>query len=929
MVTPWKFIDSNGTFELAAPHHSSYLYFPLVNEAGMMSAITPQLHGDAKAGQHTFLIPPATAEDLHNTRPDRNFWFYIEGTGAWSATGNSAVQNAQRFSGADREEVTLHAGFLWHKVIRQNKNIGLRAEITNIVPPTSDQVELMQVRITNISDHIINFTPTAAIPIYGRSADNLRDHRHVTSLLHRIKCIDHGILVHPTLSFDERGHHPNHLTYAVLGVEGDGKPPLGYFPLVEDFIGEGGSLDWPEAAVQPLHNYVPVGQLFEGYEAIGALRFEDVELPPGRSCTYTLILGILPDSQDANHLINTYGSQIKFDDWLEKTKVYWQSKLANLAFQTSDHQFDLWLKWVSLQPTLRRLFGNSFLPYHDYGRGGRGWRDLWQDILALLIMETRQVDHQLFENFAGVRLDGSNATIISGRPGEFKADRNNILRVWMDHGVWPLLTTKLYIDQTGDLAFLLRDQVYFKDHSIERAQAVDTDWEPSQGIQQRTAAGKNYRGSVLEHLLVQHLTVFFNVGEHNHIKLEGADWNDGMDMAAQRGESVAFTAMYAGNLRQIGQLALELQKLGHESVELAIELIPLLDTFGDKIDYNSVTARQQRLKEYFASLRHTISGKKVLVALSVLASDLDTKAEWMVAHIRTQEWISNREGYSWFNGYYDNDGQRLEGDHKNGVRMTLTGQVFTLMGGIATDTQAEAILQAAEHYLFDESVGGYRLNTNFNEVLLNMGRCFGFAFGHKENGAMFSHMAVMYAYALYKRGFGREAYRVLDLIYRQSANFQVSRMYPGLPEYFSARGRGMYTYLTGSASWYLLTLLTQAFGVHGLLGDLALNPKLVSKQFDGAGNASVQTWFAERQIKITYHNPGLLDYGEYAIENVTLDGDRLPAVKHGDGIRIPRDVITSLNPGRLHLLIVRLTVVNYTTGMSRSRETSNSVGSKE
>jgi len=215
MVTPWKFIDSNGTFELAAPHHSSYLYFPLVNEAGMMSAITPQLHGDAKAGQHTFLIPPATAEDLHNTRPDRNFWFYIEGTGAWSATGNSAVQNAQRFSGADREEVTLHAGFLWHKVIRQNKNIGLRAEITNIVPPTSDQVELMQVRITNISDHIINFTPTAAIPIYGRSADNLRDHRHVTSLLHRIKCIDHGILVHPTLSFDERGHHPNHLTYAV------------------------------------------------------------------------------------------------------------------------------------------------------------------------------------------------------------------------------------------------------------------------------------------------------------------------------------------------------------------------------------------------------------------------------------------------------------------------------------------------------------------------------------------------------------------------------------------------------------------------------------------------------------------------------------------------------------------------------------------
>ena len=45
----------------------------------------------------------------------------------------------------------------------------------------------------------------------------------------------------------------------------------------------------------------------------------------------------------ANRLVNIYGSQIKFDHWLEKTTVYWQGKLANLAFQTNDRQFDLWL----------------------------------------------------------------------------------------------------------------------------------------------------------------------------------------------------------------------------------------------------------------------------------------------------------------------------------------------------------------------------------------------------------------------------------------------------------------------------------------------------------------------------------------------------------------------------------------------------------
>lgn len=909
MVQPWRFIDRSGAFELPAPHRSSYLYFPLVNEAGMMSAVTPLLHGDIKAGQHAFLTPPVSVEDLHNTRVARNFWVHIPGIGVWSATGNSAAQIALNFTGQDDEDVALKAGFLWHQVVRNNPVLGLRAEITNFIPASGDQVELMRVHITNTSDHPIKFTPTTAIPIYGRSADNLRDHRHVTSLLHHITCGEYGLLVRPTLSFDERGHHPNHIIYAVLGVEGDGSLPQGYIPKLEDFIGEGGSLDWPEAIVKPIQNVWLEGQTFAGYEAIGALRFKEISLLPGQSCAYILVLSIFQHERDAMRLMNTYGTQEKFDQWLDKTKRYWQSKSENLAFQTSDPQFDLWLKWVGIQPTLRRLFGNSFLPYHDYGRGGRGWRDLWQDILTFLIMEAGQQDSLLFENFAGVRMDGSNATIIGSRPGEFKADRNNIPRVWMDHGAWPLLTVRLYLDQTGDLAFLLREQVYFKDHLTERAQGIDMDWEPAQGTQQRNRSGELYKGTILEHLLVQQLTAFFNVGEHNHIKLEGADWNDGMDMASERGESVAFTALYASNLIQLGQLVLELQILGLETVELAAELLLLLDSLEKKVDYNDNEGKQKRLKAYFATVSHTVSGKKLAVSLADLADDLFLKADWMYDHIRNQEWLVDRQGYGWFNGYYDNRGQRLEGDHPHGVRMTLTGQVFTLMGGIATNEQADKVIQSVDHYLLDLSVGGYRLNTNFEEVLLDMGRCFGFAYGHKENGAMFSHMAVMYTYALYERGYARQAYRIIDLIYQQSINFSDSRMYPGIPEYFSPGGRGMYPYLTGSASWYLFTLLTQSYGVRGMLGDLSLNPKLVREQFDSEGVTSVHTWFADRKIQVVYQNPDRLDYGSYKIRHVQLDNDDLPEKDFADLCRIPRQRIAALEPDQAHRITVLLSAI--------------------
>ena len=367
-------------------------------------------------------------------------------------------------------------------------------EVINFVPASSDSVELMQIALTNTSTEPLTIIPTVAIPIFGRSADNLRDHRHVTSLLHRVRTMEHGVLARPTLSFDERGHRPNTVTYAVLGAEGDGAPPASFFPEVEEFIGEGGTLDWPEAVVSPARVGVPAGTTVDGYEAMGGLRFREVVLAPGESRSYVLILAIMVDGgggEPVEELVDRYGSAAHFVAWLDHTRMHWLAKIADLRFRSADARFDGWMQWVAVQPTLRRLFGNSFLPYHDYGRGGRGWRDLWQDCLALLVMEPEPVRDLLLSSFGGVRIDGSNATIIGGQPGEFIADRNNIPRVWMDHGAWPYLTTRFYLHQSGDLAFLLQEQVYFKDPQINRCQARDEEWSAEQGTALCTAAGRS------------------------------------------------------------------------------------------------------------------------------------------------------------------------------------------------------------------------------------------------------------------------------------------------------------------------------------------------------------------------------------------------------------------------------------------------------
>ena len=118
----------------------------------------------------------------------------------------------------------------------------------------------------------VEIVPTGAIPVYGRSADNLRDHRHVTSLLHRIRTTDYGVEVTPVLSFDERGHQKNSTTYFVYGSDENGEKPESFYPTVEEFIGEGGTFLNPEA-VRINKPGKPSGTELQGKEAVGGIRF--------------------------------------------------------------------------------------------------------------------------------------------------------------------------------------------------------------------------------------------------------------------------------------------------------------------------------------------------------------------------------------------------------------------------------------------------------------------------------------------------------------------------------------------------------------------------------------------------------------------------------------------------------------------------------
>ncbi len=867
----WEIDDKdNLTFSVRNPNSSASLpYFPLTNRQGLLfSAISPWLSGHIVSSNEAFITPPASIEDLKNPYNTKHIWLKF----------NNQIFNLSPLINS-KNSTAVQAGLLWHKLSIGNPNYPVSAEIFSFIPENLP-LETTIIKIKNISKNTIKITPYIGIPLFCRPAENLRDHRHVTSLLNRVFLKEYGIMVKPTMRFDEKGHFPNTKTYFVLSYLNNQQKPEKFYPTLESFTGAG-SLIHPQALLDNKLGYNLKNKIPQGKEAFGGIKFKKQMLKPRQSISIHLFIGA-KENFSYHNIINEILPGAKISKLFRESKESWELYSKNLSVDTGDKSFDFWIKWVHIQPALRKLFGCSFLPHFDYGKGGRGWRDLWQDLLCLLIFSPKETRKQLINNFKGVRIDGSNATIITSKNG-FISDRNNISRVWSDHGVWPYLTLRLYIDQTADFNILFREIPYFQDHLIKRSRET-TDKYPA-GLQLKDIRGKIYKSTVLEHILVQNLIQFFNVGKHNNTRLENADWNDGLDMAYEKGETAAFSCMYAYNLGNLAQLLLNIKKrTGIKKIKILEEIVDvLLDTLTAPINYNNPNEKNKLLNQYFDKVKYRVSGRKISIPIEKIASDLRKKSRWWAGHIRNTEWLENP---GIFNGYYDNSGKRVEGiKNNNSLYLTLTGQTFPIMSRIASLGQTKMIISNVNKHLKFKNFS-YRLNTDFKHSGLNFGRAFAFAYGDKENGSVFCHMNVMFANALYKQGFALQGFKVLYSLFQNSLN---ANTYPQIPEYFNLKGEGLYLYLTGSASWYILTLITESFGIKKHLGDIIIEPKLSSQQFHRKSSLNIKITMDKKIMDICYNNPLKKSYPHYKIDNITINGKPYPELISQDKITIPKE----------------------------------------
>jgi cellobiose phosphorylase len=197
---------------------------------------------------------------------------------------------------------------------------------------------------------------------------------------------------------------------------------------------------------------------------------------------------------------------------------------------------------------------------------------------------------------------------------------------------------------------------------------------------------------------------------------------------------------------------------------------------------------------------------------------------------------------------------------------------MALVNDIATKDQATSLIRKTKELLYESNLGGYKLNTKYEENKF-FGRAFYFSYNHKENGAVFSHMVMMYAFGLYNYGYVKEGRQAVMNLLELSLD-KKSKVYRGIPEYFNDKGEGKYSYLTGSASWLIYLIRNQIFGIKFKNGNLFLEPKLDSEDFIDS-KAIINTVIFGKKVEITYQNENLIPYNEYKIGSIFSEGKKL------------------------------------------------------
>jgi cellobionic acid phosphorylase len=188
----------------------------------------------------------------------------------------------------------------------------------------------------------------------------------------------------------------------------------------------------------------------------------------------------------------------------------------------------------------------------------------------------------------------------------------------------------------------------------------------------------------------------------------------------------------------------------------------------------------------------------------------------------------------WFARGITDDGKLFGINSDNEGRIYLNPQSWALLSGAANKDQKSSMITEIEKQLFTP-FGVMMLAPSYTKMNEDIGRITQKYPGVSENGSVYNHAAVFYAYALFQQG---EAQKAFDVLYRMIPNIDKAEQQGQLPVFIPNYYRGAYhqhpeqagkssqLFNTGTIAWFYRCLVEELCGLKGSNGELTVSPQL-------------------------------------------------------------------------------------------------------
>jgi cellobionic acid phosphorylase len=183
-------------------------------------------------------------------------------------------------------------------------------------------------------------------------------------------------------------------------------------------------------------------------------------------------------------------------------------------------------------------------------------------------------------------------------------------------------------------------------------------------------------------------------------------------------------------------------------------------------------------------------------------------------------------------------------------RIYLNPQSWSILSGAASNDKIEKMTEQVKQQLMTP-YGVMMLAPSYTHMREDVGRLTQKHPGVSENGAVYNHAAVFYAYSLYSIEQADEAFDVLyKMLSLNESAYKKGQLPNFIPNYYRGAfhqfpeqaGKSSQLFNTGTVAWYQRCVIEGLCGLKGQQGNLVINPQLpkqwtslnVKRSFQGA-----------------------------------------------------------------------------------------------